>query len=61
VSPETLAGVVDFVADAASLRVEPVAATAPPAEEEAYGFFTELEQVVDDAYGFFEPLPELVR
>ena len=58
-SPETLAGVVDFVADAASLRVEPVAATAPPVEEEAYGFFTELQQVVDDAYGFFEPLPEL--
>lgn len=58
-TPETLAGIVDFVADAASLRVEPLAATAPPAEEEAYGFFTELEQVVDDAYGFFEPLPEL--
>ncbi|TXH92164.1 chemotaxis protein CheW [Thauera aminoaromatica] len=59
VSPETLAGVVDFVADAASLRIEAFAAPAQSAEEEAYGFFTELEQVVDEAYGFFEPLPEL--
>jgi len=57
VSADTLAGVVDFVADAASLRIEPFAASARPAEDEAYGFFTELEQVVDEAYGFFEPLP----
>ena len=59
VSAETLAGVVDFVADAASLRMEAFAAPSGPAKEEAYGFFTELEQVVDEAYGFFDPLPEL--
>ena len=67
-SPETLAGVVDFVADAASLRVEPVAATAPPVEEEAYGFFTDLPlpepapplvlatPAEETAYGLFEPM-----
>lgn len=62
VDADFLRGVLDFVAEAASLRIEPLAVAA---EEEAYGFFEDLPAVTgttqwrssDDAYGFFEPLP----
>jgi two-component system chemotaxis sensor kinase CheA len=60
VDAEVLRGVLDFVADGASLRVEPFAGAA----DEAYGFFGDLDvqagdtwRTSDDAYGFFEPLP----
>ncbi|MBS0347138.1 MAG: chemotaxis protein CheW [Proteobacteria bacterium] len=57
-----LRGLLEFVAEAASLRIEPLAGGA--AEDEAYGFFEDLPEVAggsewrssDDAYGFFEPL-----
>ena len=56
---ETVEGIIDFVADAATLRMDRLAAAPVAVEEEAYGFFTDLKQVVDEAYGFFEPLPEV--
>jgi len=63
VDAELLRGVLDFVVDAASLRIEPFAEGA--GDGEAYGFFDDLEvssgdswRTSDDAYGFFEPLGE---
>jgi len=65
---DVLMGVLDFVADAASLRIEPLV-TAEGGEEEAYGFFDDLPagrvgagewRSSDDAYGFFEPLSSSV-
>jgi two-component system chemotaxis sensor kinase CheA len=60
VDAEVLRGVLDFVADGATLRVEPFAGAA----DEAYGLFGDLDvqagdawRTSDDAYGFFEPLP----
>ena len=55
-----LHGVLDFVADGATLRIEPFAGSA----DEAYGLFGDMDaqagdtwRTSDDAYGFFEPLP----
>ncbi|MCK6396506.1 chemotaxis protein CheW [Zoogloea sp.] len=63
VDAELLRGVLDFVVDAGSLRIEPFAEGA--GDGEAYGFFDDLEtssgdswRTSDDAYGFFEPLGE---
>lgn len=60
VDAEVLRGVLDFVADGATLRVEPFAGAA----DEAYGLFGDLDvqagdtwRTSDDAYGFFDPLP----
>lgn len=63
VDADALRGILDFVAEATSLRIEPLAAGA--GDDEAYGFFEDLPEPVradewrssDDAYGFFEPLP----
>lgn len=63
VDADALRGILDFVAEATSLRIEPLAAGA--GDDEAYGFFEDIPEPVradewrssDDAYGFFEPLP----
>ena len=62
VDAEVLRGVLDFVADGATLRVESF--TGAAGDNEAYGFFGDLDEqpttewrTSDDAYGFFEPLP----
>ncbi len=56
VDADTLCGVIDFVADAASVRIEAFGSSAD--EGEAYGFFDEVLAPVEEAYGLFEPLPE---
>ena len=56
VDADTLRGVIDFVADAASVRIEAFGSSAD--EGEAYGFFDEVLAPVEEAYGLFEPLPE---
>lgn len=62
VDAELLRGVLDFVAEAASLRIDPFGS---PASDEAYGLFDDLDapssaawRTSDDAYGFFEPLTD---
>ncbi len=57
VDAEVLRGVLDFVADGTTLRVEPFAGVA----DEAYGLFGDLDaqagdawRTSDDAYGFFD-------
>ena len=55
VGAETLRGVLDFVADGASIRIEPLVDVA---KNEAYGFFDEPTAESDGAYGLFDPLPE---
>ncbi|MDD2990020.1 MAG: chemotaxis protein CheW [Zoogloea sp.] len=64
VDAELLRGVLDFVVDAASLRIEPFSGRG--GDGDAYGFFDDLEassgdswRTSDDAYGFFEPLGEV--
>lgn len=60
---EPIRGVLDFVVDEASLRIEPLARRADA--DEAYGFFDDAGgsaaadtwKSSEDAYGFFEPLP----
>lgn len=60
---EPIRGVLDFVVDEASLRIEPLARRADA--DEAYGFFddvagsaaTDTWKSSEDAYGFFEPQP----
>ncbi len=54
VAADVLHGVLDFVADGASVRIEPFGALAA---DEAYGFFTEPGPAVDEAYGFFDVEP----
>ena len=54
VAADVLHGVLDFVADGASVRIEPFGA---PAADEAYGFFTEPGPAVEEAYGFFDVEP----
>ena len=63
VDAELLRGVLDFVVDGGSLRMEPFAEGGGGGE--AYGFFGDLEvssgdtwRTSDDAYGFFEPIGE---
>ncbi|NML29084.1 chemotaxis protein CheW [Zoogloea dura] len=63
IAEEPIHGVLDFVVDGASLRIEPLARKADV--EEAYGLFddvavaTDAWRSSDDAYGFFDPLPAI--
>jgi len=52
---ETLRGVLDFVADGSSIKIEPLL---PAAEGEAYGLFSEEALADSEPYGIFEALPE---
>lgn len=65
VTEEPIRGVLDFVVDGASLRIEPLTRRADAEADEAYGFFGDVDGAApadawrssEDAYGFFEPLP----
>lgn len=56
VGADTLRGVIDFVADGETVRIEPFGQLADDANE-AYGFFHDMLQPLEEAYGFFDPLP----
>ena len=58
VGADVLRGVLDFLADGDSVRVEPFGTPVADDADGAYGFFEQLENVVNEAYGFFDPLPE---
>ncbi|WP_374247167.1 chemotaxis protein CheW [Zoogloea sp.] len=56
VGADVLRGVIDFVADGETVRVEPFGTPGDDATG-AYGFFHDMVQPADEAYGFFDPLP----
>ncbi|WP_374260971.1 chemotaxis protein CheW [Zoogloea sp.] len=58
VGADVLRGVLDFLADGDSVRVEPFGTPVADDADGAYGFFEQLENVVNEAYGFFDPQPE---
>ncbi len=57
VGADVLRGIIDFVADGETVRIEPFGQQDADGHE-AYGFFHDMIQPADEAYGFFDPQPE---